>query len=275
MGIPTGVAIFYFGSWTTGVALAAIAVIGTLELFKMAEGSGWRPFPWLGLPATAALVLTPIWGGGLLGWSAHVLVIAVGLVLLALGAAVFARGPTAHPLPCVAVTLFAPLYLGGTLGFALLLRAFPGISEGEAGWAGALLGIFVLTVVWVGDSAAYFAGYQWGKTKLIPSVSPGKTVAGGIGGLVGSVVTSVLFSELLLNPYSGTGLSTLSAAIIGLVIGAVGQVGDLAESLLKRGAGVKDSGALFPGHGGVLDRFDSVLFALPVAYLLLAVLVSP
>jgi phosphatidate cytidylyltransferase len=228
----------------------------------------------LGLPAAAALVLTAIWSGGILGWSAHVLAVAVILLLSALGSAVFARGPAGQPLASVAVTLFGPLYMGVTLGFALQLRAFPGISEGEPGWAGALVGIFPLTVTWVGDAAAYFAGHRWGKTKLIPSVSPGKTVAGGIGGLAGSVVAAVVFSELLLNTYSGMGLSVAASALIGLAAGAVGQIGDLAESLLKRGAGVKDSGSLFPGHGGVLDRFDSVLFALPTTYFLFAVLAS-
>jgi phosphatidate cytidylyltransferase len=274
VGVPFGVAAFYFGTWPAGLVLSAVAALGTLELYRMAEASGWKPFPWLGLPAAAVLVLTAVWSGGLVGWSTHVLAVAVVLVLAALSAAVFARGPAGHPLPSVAVTLLGPLYVGVTLGFALQLRAFPGISEGEPGWAGALLGIFPLTVTWVGDAAAYFAGHRWGTTKLLPSVSPGKTVAGGVGGLVGSVLTAVAFSELLLNPYSGTGLSITSAAVVGLVVGAVGQIGDLAESLLKRGAGVKDSGTLFPGHGGVLDRFDSVLFALPVTYLLLAMFVS-
>jgi phosphatidate cytidylyltransferase len=201
--------------------------------------------------------------------------VTVILLLATLGSAVFFRGPSGQPLASVAVTLLGPLYLGVTLGFAVLLRAFPGISDGEPGWSGALVGIFPLTVTWVGDTFAYFVGHRWGRKKLIPSVSPGKTVAGGIGGLVGSIVTAVAFSELLLNPYSGTGLSLAAAGALGLVIGAVGQVGDLAESLLKRGAGVKDSGALFPGHGGVLDRFDSVLFALPATYVLLGLFVSP
>jgi phosphatidate cytidylyltransferase len=89
-----------------------------------------------------------------------------------------------------------------------------------------------------------------------------------VGGLVGSVVTALLFSELLLRPYSGMDLSPVSSAVIGLVVGGIGQIGDLAESLLKRGAGVKDSGALFLSHGGVLDRFDSIFFALPTTYLL-------
>jgi len=275
VGVPLGVGILYFGSWPTGLVLAAVAALGTLELYRMAEASGWKAFPWLGLPAAAALVLTAIWSGSLVGWSAHVLAVTVVLLLTALGSAVFARGPSGQPLPSVAVTLLGPLYLGVTLGFALQLRAFPGISEGEPGWPGALVGIFPLAVTWFGDAAAYFAGHRWGKTKLIPSVSPGKTVAGGVGGLVGSVVAAVAFSELLLNPYSGMGLTVVSAAVVGLVVGGVGQVGDLAESLLKRGAGVKDSGSLFPGHGGVLDRFDSVLFALPTAYVLLEVFLSP
>jgi phosphatidate cytidylyltransferase len=274
VGVPFGVATFYFGNWPTGLVLSVVAALGTLELYRMAEAVGWKPFRWLGLPAAAALVLTAIWSGSLHGWIVHVFAVVVALLLMAPGAAVFTRGPSEHPLAAVAVTLFGPLYLGATLGFALQLRAFPGVSAGEPGWAGALVAIFPLTVTWLGDTAAYFAGHRWGKTKLRPSVSPGKTVAGGVGGLAGALVTAVLFSEVLLNPYSGMDLSVASSAVIGLVVGAVGQVGDLAESLLKRGAGVKDSGALFPGHGGVLDRFDSILFALPTTYLLLAVLAS-
>jgi phosphatidate cytidylyltransferase len=274
VGVPFGIAILFFGRWPTGLVLSAVATLGTLELYRMAGASGWRPLPWLGLPAAAAVVLTAIWSGSLVDWSAHVLAVAVALLLAALGSAVFIRGPGGQPLPSVAVTVFGALYLGVTLGFALQLRAFPGISEGEPGWAGALVGIFPLTVTWIGDAVAYFAGHTWGKTKLIPSVSPGKTVAGCVGGLLGSVVTAVAFSEILLNPYSGMGLSIVSAAIVGLVVGAVGQVGDLAESLLKRGAGLKDSGSILPGHGGVLDRFDSVLFALPTTYLLFVVFAS-
>jgi phosphatidate cytidylyltransferase len=275
VGIPFGIAVFYFGRWPTGLVLSAVAALGTLELYRLSEASGWKPFRWLGLPAAVAVVVSASGSGSLFGWGAQVLVVAVALLFGALSAAVFARGPAGQPLPSVAVTVFGPLYLGVTLGFALQLRAFPGISEGEPGWAGALVGIFPLTVTWIGDAAAYFAGHKWGKAKLIPSVSPGKTVAGGIGGLLGSVVAAVAFSELLLNPYSGTGLSIGSAAVVGLVVGALGQVGDLAESVLKRGAGVKDSGSLFPGHGGVLDRFDSVLFALPTTYFLFAVFASP
>ena len=103
-------------------------------------------------------------------------------------------------------------------------------------------------------------------------MSPGKTVAGALGGLLGAVIGAVLVAALLVGPYAGFVLSPGTAVLVGVLVGAVAQLGDLAESLLKREAGVKDSGGLFPGHGGVLDRFDSILFALPVTYLLLAVL---
>ncbi len=274
VGVPFGIAVVYFGSMSTALVLSALAGLAVLELYRIARASGWRPFQWLGIPTTMAIVLAAAWSGGFVDWSAHVLVAVVLLTLGSLGAAVFLRGPAGHPLPSVAVTLFGAVYVGGTLGFALLLRAFPGVSEGEAGWEGALVAIFPMTVTWVGDAVAYFAGHRWGRTKLIPSVSPGKTVAGGIGGLLGSVAAAIAFVALLLNPYSGLGLSIPSAVLLGLTIGAASQVGDLAESLLKREAGVKDSGSLFPGHGGVLDRFDSIFFALPTAYLILLLLLA-
>jgi phosphatidate cytidylyltransferase len=272
VGVPLGVAIIYLGVWPVAVIMSVVAAVGAWEVFRIAEASGWRPFRWLGIPAAVLLVASAGWSGGTAMWSGWAGGITLALALLGLAAAVFWRGPAGHPLPAVASTLLGAVYIGGTLGFAVRLRAFPGMSGEGAGWEGALVLIFPMTVAWIGDTAAYFAGHRWGRRKLIPSVSPGKTVAGGIGGLVGALVTAVLFAALLLKPYSGLIVSPLSAAAIGAIVGAVAQIGDLAESLLKREAGVKDSGGLFPGHGGVLDRFDSILFALPVAYVLLTVL---
>lgn len=272
VGVPFGVAVIYLGVWPVAIIMAGVAVVGVWEVFRIAEASGWRPFRWLGLPAAALLVASAAWSSGTAVWSAWAGAITLVLALTGLAGAVFWRGPEGGPLPAVAATLLGVVYLGGTLGFAVRLRAFPGVAEGGPGWEGALLLIFPMTITWIGDTAAYFAGHWWGRSKLIPSVSPGKTIAGGIGGLFGAVVAALLFSILLLDPYAGVTLSPVSAAVIGGIVGAVAQVGDLAESLLKREAGVKDSGRLFPGHGGVLDRFDSILFALPVTYVLLAVL---
>jgi phosphatidate cytidylyltransferase len=123
--------------------------------------------------------------------------------------------------------------------------------------------LFVVCVIFAGDTAAYYTGTYWGKHKLCPAVSPGKTVEGAFGGLAANICIGLLFQIYFLPAFP------LSAILIFcLVIGIAGQVGDLFESVLKRSAGVKDSGGLLPGHGGILDRIDALLFALPVAYFL-------
>jgi phosphatidate cytidylyltransferase len=125
--------------------------------------------------------------------------------------------------------------------------------------------VWVLAVVlstWAGDSAAYLAGRAFGRHKLAPAVSPGKTIEGALGGLLSAMfVSAVVFGA------SGA-LPAWTGALIGAVIGVCGQLGDLSESFLKRQAGVKDSGDLIPGHGGMLDRVDALLFAFPAALLM-------
>jgi phosphatidate cytidylyltransferase len=127
--------------------------------------------------------------------------------------------------------------------------------------------MFGLLVNWVGDTGAYYVGKNFGKHKLAPSVSPGKSWEGAVA----SVITGVAFGMIYL-PLTIKGTSVILAALLALAANAAGQVGDLAESAIKRGAGVKDSGTLLPGHGGLLDRVDSTLFALPVLYALLTFL---
>ena len=127
--------------------------------------------------------------------------------------------------------------------------------------------MFGLMVNWVGDTGAFYVGRKFGRHKLAPSISPGKSWEGAAA----SVVTGVAFGMIYL-PLTIRGTSLLAAGLLALAANAAGQVGDLAESALKRGAGVKDSGNLLPGHGGLLDRVDSTMFALPVLYSLLTVL---
>ncbi len=272
VGIPCGVAVIYLGVWSVAVVLALVAALGTNELFRFAERAGARPLTVPGIGASVLLVLAAAWADGPRTWAFPAVLILLALSLFALGASVFRRSTEEQPLASAAVTAFAPAWLGMTLAFGVHLRHFPGAGSGGAGWEGASLLIFPLVVAWLGDSAAYFAGHRWGKRKLIPRVSPGKTVAGALGGLLGAVLGAVLAAALLVGPYAGFILPPGAAVLVGALVGTVAQLGDLAESLLKREVGVKDSGRLFPGHGGVLDRFDSIFFALPVTYLLLAVL---
>lgn len=149
------------------------------------------------------------------------------------------------------------LYIPLAMAYAILIRQAP---------AGELWVFFIACVIFAGDTGAYYAGTYFGRHKLCPSVSPGKTVEGAIGGLAANVGIGVTYKLLFL-----PALSVVSSLFFCLAIGVAGQAGDLFESVLKRSAGVKDSGNILPGHGGILDRIDAILFALPVAYFIKAV----
>ncbi len=144
-------------------------------------------------------------------------------------------------------------YLSLFLGQLIDLRA---LQDGRS-WI-----FLVLAVIFSGDTFAYFVGISIGKNRLYPDISPKKSVEGSLGGLVGSLVAACLCKITFLSS-----LGWGDAVLLGMGLGVVGQAGDLVESMIKRGAGVKDSGTLFPGHGGILDRLDSLLFAFPLASL--------
>lgn len=188
------------------------------------------------------------------------------------GIALWARGVEGKPLEAISVTAFGTVYASGMLSFAWLLRHHRFVVEPAAG---AALVMFPVILVWVSDIAAYFTGRALGRTRLMPGISPGKTRAGAIGALVFTVAASMLYNTQVLRPFAQLALAPWTAALFGVAISASGQIGDLVESMLKRQAGVKDSSNILPGHGGILDRLDSLYFALPVAYLILTRLVIP
>jgi len=152
----------------------------------------------------------------------------------------------------MAVTLFGIFYVSLFFSYLLLLYAEN---------SGPMLIMFLLCVTWGGDAAAYFVGTWKGRHPLCPRISPKKTIEGAAGGLLGSMATALICQALFLK---GTAVPVILAAGAGINI--MNQLGDISESLLKRAFGIKDSGALFPGHGGVLDRIDSILFAAPFFY---------
>ena len=157
-------------------------------------------------------------------------------------------------------------YIGIAAQFLTLLRR-------DFGDDGPHLVVMVLAIAWVGDSAAYFAGRLLGKRKLYPAVSPNKTIAGAVGGIAGAVGAAATVTFALIHPEGATlkFLAWYDVVIIGVFSAVLGQIGDLVESLIKRSAGVKDSGSILPGHGGMLDRIDAVLFIAPFVYLYLNV----
>jgi phosphatidate cytidylyltransferase len=131
-------------------------------------------------------------------------------------------------------------------------------------------------VTWASDIGAYAVGRTLGRHKLIPSISPGKTVEGAIGGLLASMLIAAVYTQYVLHPTAHLGFRSppLGVLAFGALVSIAAQTGDLAESLLKREAGVKDSSHLLPGHGGILDRFDSLLFVLPTAFVLLGFMLT-
>lgn len=283
VGIPVVAMVIYVGGWLLAGFLALAAALGAREVYGFAREAGIRPFTVLGMAGAGLFVVAAALSGGYGGWAELGWGVLLGLVLMGFGAAVWARGPGGRPLVAASVTVAGAAYIGGALAFAVLLREVPealapsgvgveGSDSGAQGTSPALLGTLLLAlpifVAWVGDAAAFFVGRRWGRRKLIPAVSPKKTVEGGVSGLAASVVAAGLYAPLVLSatPFA---VSWAGALLMGLLLGAAAQVGDLMISVLKREAGVKDSGGLIPGHGGVLDRLDSLFTAVPMAYLLI------
>lgn len=264
VAIPLALLLVWLGGLPLALLLALAGALGTRELFGLAELRQVRPATVLGVATSAALA--PVaWaaigteqGPGLAAAAPYA--VALWLILL-LGWALAARAPGERPLEAVGVTALGVAYAGALPVFALLIRhgQFP-----VRNWAGAWLVFFPLVVTWVCDTAAMFGGKTFGGPKLAPVVSPGKTRSGAAAGIVGGLLVAPVFAAWVF-PAVGLQLPVWQLLAIAGVLSVVGQVGDLAESLFKREAGVKDSSNLIPGHGGVLDRLDSLYFVVPVA----------
>jgi len=265
VAIPLALLIIWYGGLPLAALLAVAGALGTGELFGLAERGGIRPARALGMASAAAiplvtyLALTRPAVGAAVG-NAGVSAAALWLLLL-LTWSLAARSPAARPLEAVSVTLLGVAYAGALPAFLLLIRHSELPSRS---WAGASLVFFPLVITWVCDTAAMFGGRTFGGPKLAPTVSPGKTRSGTVAGVIGALAVAPVFSAWIF-PRVGVEIRLWQAVAVAGVLSVVGQVGDLAESLFKRQAGVKDSSHLIPGHGGVLDRLDSLYFVVPVA----------
>jgi phosphatidate cytidylyltransferase len=264
IAIPLALLITWYGGVLLALLLAGAAALGSTELFGLAERSGTRPARSLGIATATAIPLVtwlavsrPSIGATVAGAGHYI--VALWLVVL-LSWALAARPPAGRPLEAASVTLLGVLYTGGLPAFAILIRHG---HHPVQSWAGAWLVFFPLVVTWVCDTAAMLGGRIFGGPKLAPTVSPGKTRSGTILGVVGALAVAPLFSQWIF-PQVGVEMSLGQAIAVAGVLSVVGQAGDLAESLVKREAGVKDSSRLIPGHGGVLDRLDSLYFVVPV-----------
>ena len=284
------VVLFRAPLWLFTLLVLGVALLAAREYLGVVKAQGFRPMSatsYILLIVLFAVLYCVIWSltvspaGAMIGWDAFPLFALCSplvFLLLSLG-----RDPISGALPDAAVSYILLPYVGFTLALLPFLREFPN---------GSLYLLFLMLLVWCGDIAAYYVGRSIGRHKLAPRISPGKTWEGAIASVIGAVIVGmVLFHYInaIASAFHSAHLLTINTseydppltnsnavfphapvwlvALFAVFVNVAAQLGDLVESAFKRGAGLKDSGALLPGHGGVLDRIDALLFALPVGLL--------
>ena len=253
LGIPLLLAIIYAGDTFSNLPIFSIFVIAVLflgarEITTLSKGKGGKPAILLLLLFLAILQIDrhPI-----INWDIPIHLLIVGLTLTAMILEIFRKEE--RPLLNISVLIFAFVWLGLMLGSLSELRNLPDL--------GFKVTLAMFLSVWICDTSALFFGKKFGKRKILPDVSPNKTWAGTVAGLISSVVFIGILYQF--NYFNGL-ISTVDVIAFGIITGGFGQLGDWAESLLKREAGLKDTGDFLRGHGGILDRFDSLTFAAPL-----------
>jgi len=270
VGIPLSVLIIWAGGWWFSIAIVAITTAALWEFYQLAVSKNASANVSVGIAWSIVLQLTLIGALQLSGNTAlvlmgvAVLVFVTGVVLTLMSEIWRARE---NAIVNTGITITGVAYITVCLSTLLFLRASPDPTlAGPFGTEGAALVLTLFIAVWTCDTVAYFTGKWIGKRKLFERISPKKTWEGAIGGGIASVVVFATVSYFLMPLFP-----IEHAVACGAIIGSFGQVGDLAESLLKRDATIKDSSHIIPGHGGVLDRFDSMLFASPLILIYLSV----
>ncbi len=252
-GAPLLLFFVYLGKYWYGIVLLIIALIGAREFFGLMRQGGWRPVE------TPEYLFVP-----LLFFAVYQENLAVIISLWVLFFAAYNIFPVIFfgriQFWESVFSFWGLVYTGGLASFLFFIRLMP---------EGFYLTLFLVLVIWAGDVMAYLVGSLVGKKPLAPAISPKKTIEGTAGGLMGCMVVGILLSI-----YFPVGnLSLLSGALLALFTGVAGVLGDLVQSALKRSVNSKDSGDILPGHGGILDRFDSLLFAAPFFYIYLFFLI--
>jgi phosphatidate cytidylyltransferase len=262
IAIPAVVGIVWLGGWVLAATLALLGVLGAHEVYDFGRRQGFEPLERTRL-AAAAIPLLAYWAkGSETHWAEPAIYLGAVWLMLAMTIAMARRGPTGRPLTSVAVTMFGCLYASGMLAFLIAIRHSTAAAARPVAYV--LLTLFPLVITWICDTAAMAVGSAVGRPKLAPVLSPKKTQTGAIGGTLGGVIAALALGKFVLNR-QGWNFSDGQLLLFGLAVSIVGQVGDVAESLFKREAGLKDSSTLIPGHGGVLDRLDSLYFVIPTA----------
>ena len=251
-------AIVYLGWWAMLPALIVVAVMGLFEYVRMLDYNDidvrrgtLAVFGTALIMASLPMLPDTPWPGG--SWREAVMTIAVGYLFV-----IEVIKPGERPLERIVYSLFGLLYIPWLLGYFLMLRYTP---DGELGL---LYFALPLLATFAADIGGFFGGHRFGKRKLAPEISPAKTVEGAISGLLFSFVVIVILTEWVYPIWT-----PMEAFLYAVLVASASQLGDLSESLLKRALHTKDSGTSLPGHGGFLDRLDSLLFAVPATYLYL------
>jgi len=236
------------------ILIDLIIILGLFEFYRMMEAKGLRPYTWIGVLSGGALPWYLFFRQGIY---ANVL---LTLTFIAVMIAELIRKDKGHAVYHISVTIFGVLYVSWLGSHLMLLRELP-ILAGLGYSVGFTFVMIVFTLTWCYDTGAYAFGRLFGRRKLSPSISPGKTVEGAIGGTFLSIAGILVVRSIF-----DTQIGAVEAVVLAIAASVIGQTGDLVESMLKRDAKIKDSSTTIPGHGGVLDRFDSLLFTAPLIY---------
>ena len=257
IGIPLVVGLIIVGGWWLVTFVALISTLGAGEFYRLSRINGTSPHRWIGIATAAAIPVAFATNITVVPW------MITGACLAAM-IAQLRNGPD-RAIASIASTALGMIYPSLFLAWLVPIRQWTVGSPNDGAW----LLLTIVSGIWMCDTCAYFVGRRYGNHPLAPNISPKKTWEGAIAGLLASIV----WCTAVLPPLVGWASPWLGA-VFGVIIGTIGQAGDLGKSLLKRDAHVKDSSALLPGHGGILDRFDSISATAPAVYGLLVLLRS-
>lgn len=274
--VPITIGVIVAGGWLLAGALAGLAAGGAYEFYRLAARRKIHALVGIGCAASASFVIAALGSpttSGLRLWF-----MTIGLLFVTAVVTMLTRTVDQQPFATIGITIAGALWTGGSLVFLVLLRSLVAdlsvVHVRSEQLAGAALALFPVVLVWSNDSLAYIAGRRWGSRRLLPRVSPGKSWEGAIAGFAGTLLVSVIYTLVVFQMWLALPIAGFSGAICGVLVGLVGPLGDLAKSAVKREAGVKDAGRIFPGHGGIIDRFDALFIVLPLVYAVLRVAVE-
>lgn len=240
------------------IVVTTLSMLGIYEYNKAFKSIGYRPISWVGY-LSCAIIFTM---GGLIDDSSKILLIKIGIPAMLISIFMYIIVTNLkRSIIDVAITVFSLIYIPFMFSFLKLILMMDN---------GRILIWYVFLGAFASDTFAYIVGTKFGRTKLCPDISPKKTVEGSIGGIIGVIISYIILTYIG-NAYFDLNLNMLTILLAGLIAGIAGQFGDLSASAIKRFCNIKDFSDIIPGHGGILDRFDSILFVAPVIYMFLKV----